>query len=182
MDAETRARVKALVGDFVDRWLNDNFPAGELVMIEEEGASPSGLLAPFHDALVPGITSMKERSFSTRLGNLHERVAESRPGRGDEGTVDDGGRNETERRDLGLVGDSVQPVRKCPFAHAFAQGFFDFDREVMVGAQFWSFVGQSDETYEELLDVYREVGESTRDRISAIRQRLVDATHQTSDG
>jgi len=45
-------------------------------MIEEEGASPSGLLAPFHDALVPGITLMKERSFSTRLGNLHERVAE----------------------------------------------------------------------------------------------------------
>jgi hypothetical protein len=56
-------------------WLDDNFPAGELAMIEE-GVSPSGLLAPFHDALVPGITQLKERSFSTRLGNLHERVAE----------------------------------------------------------------------------------------------------------
>jgi hypothetical protein len=34
-----------------------------------------GLVAPFHDALVPGIRLLNERSFSTRLGNLHERVA-----------------------------------------------------------------------------------------------------------
>jgi hypothetical protein len=34
-----------------------------------------GLLTPFHDALVPGITLLGERSFSTRLGNLHEKVA-----------------------------------------------------------------------------------------------------------
>ena len=34
-----------------------------------------GLVAPFHDALVPGIRILNERSFSTRLGNLHERVA-----------------------------------------------------------------------------------------------------------
>lgn len=35
-----------------------------------------GLVAPFHDALVPGIRLLNERRFSTRLGNLHERVAE----------------------------------------------------------------------------------------------------------
>lgn len=34
-----------------------------------------GLVAPFHDALVPGIRLLNERSFSTRLGNLHERIA-----------------------------------------------------------------------------------------------------------
>ena len=42
--------------------------------IEEEGASPSGVLAPFHDALVPGIRGLGERGFSTALGNLHERI------------------------------------------------------------------------------------------------------------
>lgn len=57
------------------RWLDDAVPTGELDRIREEAASPSGLLAPFHDALVPGITRLRERAFSTRLGNLHEHVA-----------------------------------------------------------------------------------------------------------
>src|SRR6184192_1351018 len=57
------------------RWLSDALPSGELDRIREEGVSPKGLLAPFHDALVPGITLLRERSFSTRLGNLHEKVA-----------------------------------------------------------------------------------------------------------
>jgi hypothetical protein len=47
----------------------------ELRRIEEEGVSPTGILAPFHDALVPGIRGLGERGFSTALGNLHERVA-----------------------------------------------------------------------------------------------------------
>src|SRR5437867_3102151 len=57
------------------KWLDDALPSGELDRIRRGGASPSGLLAPFHDALVPGITLLRERSFSTRLGNLHEHVA-----------------------------------------------------------------------------------------------------------
>ncbi len=40
-----------------------------------DGSSPSGILAPFHDALVPGIRGLGERGFSTALGNLHERIA-----------------------------------------------------------------------------------------------------------
>jgi hypothetical protein len=59
----------------VEKWLADSIPAEELERIATEGVSPSGLLAPFHDALVPGITLLGERSFSTRLGNLHERIA-----------------------------------------------------------------------------------------------------------
>jgi len=76
MDVEARFTVRELIADFMDRWLDDAVPAGELERIRREGASPSGLLAPMHDALVPGITLLRERSFSTRLGNLHERVAE----------------------------------------------------------------------------------------------------------
>jgi len=50
------------------KWLDDVPDPAE----QEQG----GLVAPFHDALVPGIRLLNERSFSTRLGNLHERVAE----------------------------------------------------------------------------------------------------------
>lgn len=46
----------------------------ELAQILEEGESSSGILAPFHEALVPGIRGLGERGFSTALGNLHERV------------------------------------------------------------------------------------------------------------
>jgi len=73
---EVADAIRALVVAFMDKWVADAAPKGELDQIREEGISPSGLLAPFHDALVPGITLLRERSFSTRLGNLHERVAE----------------------------------------------------------------------------------------------------------
>lgn len=59
----------------MERWIDDSLPAAELERIAREGVSPSGLLTPFHDALVPGITLLGERSFSTRLGNLHEKIA-----------------------------------------------------------------------------------------------------------
>jgi hypothetical protein len=78
-------------------------------------------------------------------------------------------------------GIPYNPYGSAPFAHSFAQGFFDFSREVTIGPQFWNFVGRSDQTYEELLDVYREVGESTRDRIGEIRRRLEDAARQPAD-
>ncbi len=67
--------MRALVARFVERWLTDSIPAAELERIAAEGVSLTGLLTPFHDALVPGITLLGERSFSTRLGNLHEKVA-----------------------------------------------------------------------------------------------------------
>ena len=72
MDAATRERVKLLLREFVDAWIAKQHE--ELRRIEEEGFSPSGVLAPFHDALVPGIRGLGERGFSTGLGNLHERI------------------------------------------------------------------------------------------------------------
>jgi hypothetical protein len=59
----------------MEKCVADSIPAEELERIAAEGVSEHGLLAPFHDALVPGIKLLGERSFSTRLGNLHERVA-----------------------------------------------------------------------------------------------------------
>jgi hypothetical protein len=75
MNTETLAQVRALISDFMAKWIADSIPATELERIAAEGVSPSGLLTPFHDALVPGITLLGERSFSTRLGNLHEKIA-----------------------------------------------------------------------------------------------------------
>jgi hypothetical protein len=75
MNAETRDQVRALISGFMEKWVADSIPVGELERIAREGVSLKGLLTPFHDALVPGITLLGERSFSTRLGNLHEKVA-----------------------------------------------------------------------------------------------------------
>jgi type II restriction endonuclease TdeIII len=72
IDADARERVRALLRDFMSGWLVKQYE--ELRRIEEEGVSPGGILAPFHDALVPGIRGLGERGFSTALGNLHERI------------------------------------------------------------------------------------------------------------
>jgi hypothetical protein len=77
LTAAVREAVARLIVDFMEGWIANSIPEGELTQIREEGISPRGLLAPFHDALVPGIMFLRERSFSTRLGNLHERIAET---------------------------------------------------------------------------------------------------------
>src|SRR5712691_10051094 len=73
IDAPTREQVRVLLRGFMDSWIAKQYE--ELRRIDEEGFSPSGVLAPFHDALVPGIRGLGERGFSTALGNLHERIA-----------------------------------------------------------------------------------------------------------
>lgn len=73
MDSATQAAVRELLRGFVDTWIGKQYE--ELRKIAKDGSSPSGILAPFHDALVPGIRGLGERGFSTSLGNLHERIA-----------------------------------------------------------------------------------------------------------
>lgn len=73
MDAATDEAVKELLRGFMETWIEKQYD--ELRRIGQDGFSPSGILAPFHDALVPGIRGLGERGFSTSLGNLHERIA-----------------------------------------------------------------------------------------------------------
>jgi hypothetical protein len=73
MTTETEQQVRALLRGFLDTWIAGQY--AELRQLEEEGYSERGVLAPFHDALVPGIRGLGERGFSTSLGNLHERIA-----------------------------------------------------------------------------------------------------------
>lgn len=68
MNAATTEAVRDLVRAFMRKWLDD--------VPDPSQQELEGLVAPFHDALVPGIRLLNERSFSTRLGNLHERVAQ----------------------------------------------------------------------------------------------------------
>jgi len=76
VEPATRSAVRDLLVSFIENWLSGSVDPAELDSMRVLGISPSGLLAPFHEALVPGITLLRERSFSTSLGNLHERVAE----------------------------------------------------------------------------------------------------------
>ena len=62
IDAATQDRIKDLLREFMDSWIAKQYE--ELRRTEEEGFSPSGVLAPFRDALVPGIRGLGERGFS----------------------------------------------------------------------------------------------------------------------
>lgn len=259
MNAQTQGRVGALLTSFMERWITDSIPAGELDRIASEGVSPRGLLTPFHDALVPGITLLGERSFSTRLGNLHEDIAaviaedvhadvqqpldlagsipvlsrefitqrirqlEHREARPDaqyereqilahfgervsastridlyirthderefffeikSGKPNKGQCIEMKQRLMTALairrsetafaqwGIPYNPYGLGPYLHAFALPFFDFEREVMLGEQFWDFVGGAG-TYEELLALYRRVGEEFTERLRALREQLI---------
>jgi len=243
----------------MERWIGSAIPAAELERIAREGVSPSGLLTPFHDALVPGITLLGERRFSTRLGNLHEKVAavvaaeahaevrqphdlagaipvlsrefitqrigalerrEARPDaqfereqvlghfgtevsaatridlyvRTHEGEThffeiksakpNKGQCIEMKQRLLTALairreestrtwwGVPYNPYGRGEYRHAYPLAFFDFEREVMIGAPFWDFVGGPG-TYEELLDVYRRVGEDFAERLGELREQLI---------
>lgn len=73
LDIATQEQVKTLLRGFMETWIAKQYE--ELRRLEHQGMSPNGVLAPFHDALVPGIRGLGERGFSTALGNLHERIA-----------------------------------------------------------------------------------------------------------
>ena len=260
MDEQTRERVVTLLTEFMEKWIADSVPSGELARIREEGASPSGLLTPFHDALVPGITLLGERSFSTRLGNLHESIATeiaasvhaevSQP-LDLSGTIPVLSREfitqrlrALERRTatpdaayerdqlLGHFGEEVSaaaradlyvrthasedhffeiksakpnkgqciemkqrlmtafairrvpaaftwwgvpynPYGRADYSHSYPLSFFDFEREVMLGEQFWNFVGGDPQTHERLLAVYREVGTEFADQLQQLREDVI---------
>jgi hypothetical protein len=244
MAVESQAQIDRLLREFMDGWIARQH--AELRRIEAEGFSPSGVLAPFHDALVPGIRGLGERGFSTALGNLHERIAlvlageahaEARRALDLSGTLPVLARefitqriNQLTRGEatpdhpyerehlLGAFGDEVAATTridlfirthvgeahyfeiKSPkpnrgqciemkqrqltalalkrdadafawwgipydpygrveaYAHPYPRRFFDFANEVKMGSEFWNFVGDSPDTYESLVDLYRIVG------------------------
>jgi len=56
-----------------------------------------------------------------------------------------------------IVAIPYNPYEPEPYERWTLQGLFDLKREVMVGQEFWDFLG-GEGTYEDLLDVFREAG------------------------
>lgn len=249
MNAATADAVRVLLRAFMRKWLDDVSDP-----VKQERA---GLVAPFHDSLVPGIRLLNERSFSTRLGNLHERVAklmasdvhaEVRRAFDLTGTIPVLSREfitqriaQLERRQAAPdavyereqirahFGNEVQaatridlwvrthegaehffeiksgkpnkgqciemkerlmtalairrreesywwwgvpynPYGSSPYIHTYALPFFDFTNEVMLGAEFWDFIG-GEGAHDELLSIYEQVGEEFASEIEALRER-----------
>jgi type II restriction endonuclease TdeIII len=257
-DAATDAEVKGLLRRFMDGWIAKQYE--ELRRIQEEGFSPTGILAPFHDALVPGIRGLGERAFSTSLGNVHEHIAQAiakaahadarraydlsgalpvlarefitqRIAQLEAGAASPDHEFEREqllnafgaevaattRIDLYVTthsgehhyfemksakpnkGQCVEmkqrlltalAIRQQPdafvawgvpydpygtpqaYAHPYPKRFFDFPREVRMGAVFWNFLGDEDGTYEALLRLYRAVGIEYADRLDELREAV----------
>ena len=258
MRADVQERVRALLRGFMDTWIAKQYE--ELRRIDEEGVSPNGILAPFHDSLVPGIRGLGERGFSTALGNLHERLAfviagaahaDARRARDLTGSLPVLAREfitqrlaqleagtaapdhdferqqlllsfgaevaDTTRIDLSITthaGDehyfemkSAKPNKgqciemkqrlltalamrrservfawwgvpynpygtRAAYAHPYPKRFFDFERDVKLGPEFWNFVGDDAQTYELLLSLYRQVGQEYTDKLDELRAAL----------
>lgn len=64
----------------------------------------------------------------------------------------------------GLFGDYGWPTTKY---------FADFERDILIGRDFWNFVGDSPDTYESLLDCFLVVSESRRDDLVALLESAV---------
>jgi len=57
------------------------------------------------------------------------------------------------------------PYHPEPYERWTLKGLYDLENgEILVGEEFWNFVG-SDNIYEELLDIFQKVGEELRDEI-----------------
>jgi len=256
MTPQTEEQVKALLREFMDAWITRQY--AELERIEQQGSSPTGILAPFHDALVPGIRGLGERGFSTALGNLHERIAlviassvhadvhraydltgnlpvlarefiTQRIDQLEAGAAEPDHSYERQQL-LNTFGAEVQAttridlyiqtqrgedhyfeiksakpnkgqciemkqriltalgIRRRPevfawwgvpynpygtadaYSHPYPARFFDFADEVKLGHEFWDFVGGAAGTYDELLDLYREVGVEYTNRLDELRR------------
>jgi hypothetical protein len=69
-------------------------------------------------------------------------------------------------------GVPYNPYGRGEYRWTYPLAVFDFDREVMLGAPFWDFVGGGAGTYEELLGVFREVGDEFAERLQELRQAV----------
>ncbi len=69
-------------------------------------------------------------------------------------------------------GVPYNPYGRGEYRWVYPLAFFDFEHEVMLGQSFWDFVGGAG-AYEELLEVYREVGEEFADRLRELREQLI---------
>jgi len=56
-------------------------------------------------------------------------------------------------------------IRGMTIKHSLAVGYLDMTNQVLIGKEFWDFVG-GEGTYDEVLAIYREVGEEMRPEVT----------------
>jgi len=70
-----------------------------------------------------------------------------------------------------IVAIPYNPYEPEPYERWTLQGLFDLDREVLVGKEFWDFLG-GENTYEDLLDVFEKAGLELYDEIDKKMRNL----------
>lgn len=63
------------------------------------------------------------------------------------------------------------PYDPKPFQNSFIPQFFEQKKEVMVGKQFWDFLGGKG-TYDDLLKIFDEVGKDCNKDLNKLLQKL----------
>ena len=70
-----------------------------------------------------------------------------------------------------LVAIPYNPYAPRPYDRWTGRGLFDYGKELLVGDQFWDFLG-GDGTYEDLLEVFEEVGRKLQFELSRLLEKL----------
>jgi hypothetical protein len=69
--------------------------------------------------------------------------------------------------------------RPDAYAHPYPLQFFDFPREVRLGAAFWNFVGAGEDTYDVLLGLYSSMGNHYEEQLDELRAAVAAAASET---
>ena len=70
-----------------------------------------------------------------------------------------------------LIAIPYNPYEPEPYQRWTLQGLFDLENEIMVAEEFWNFLG-GDDTYQQLLSVFENVGVELRPEIDARFQKF----------
>lgn len=162
----------------MEKWIASSIPAAELERIAREGDSPSGREQIFgHFGNEVNAATRIDLYVRTHEGETHYfEIKSAKPNKGQ--CIEMKQRLLTAlaiRRDESTHtwwGVPYNPYGRGEYRHTYPLAFFDFDGEVMIGEPFWDFVGGTG-AYEELLEVYRRVGEDFADRLRELRERLI---------
>jgi len=77
-----------------------------------------------------------------------------------------------------IVAFPYNPYYPQPYTRFTEQGVVEKNKELLVGEEFWNFLGGED-TYEELLELFDEIGKEFKDKISKkIREVIEKQTHK----
>ncbi len=72
-----------------------------------------------------------------------------------------------------VIAIPYNPYAPAPYKRWTLQGVFDFNKQLLVGEEFWNFLAGGDDVYEELLDCFERVGKDIREDLDKYFSRFV---------